>query len=75
MSAAAQEHRPAPPIAIQAARFVRIPLFCLMTGFTEKAVERKIESGKWIEGRHYRRRDGAILIDMDGYEQWVTSGR
>ena len=63
------------PVAVQAARYVRIQLFCLMTGFTPKAVERKIEDGKWVEGKHYRRRDGAILIDMNGYEAWARGER
>lgn len=54
------------------ARFVRIPLFAAATGYTEKAVQRKIESGVWRQGREYRiAPDGHVLVDVRGYEQWV----
>lgn len=54
------------------ARFVRVPLFAVATGYTEKAVQRKIESGVWQQGREYRiAPDGHVLVDMKGYEQWV----
>jgi hypothetical protein len=44
----------------------------LMTGLTEKAIRRKIEDGKWIEGREYRRSpDGGIFISIKGYATWV----
>ena len=33
----------------------RIPLFCQETGYSEKAVARKIEDGVWVEGREYVR--------------------
>lgn len=54
------------------ARFVRIALAATLTGYTEKAIRRKIEEGVWIEGREYvRAPDGAILIDMTAYEKWA----
>lgn len=53
-------------------RYIRIPLFCAQTGYTKDAVEGKIRTGAWIEGRQYRRApDGHILIDLEGYEKWV----
>jgi hypothetical protein len=53
-------------------RYVRLPLFERMTGYTQKAVRRKIEEGIWVEGRQYRRApDGCILMDVEGYERWV----
>jgi hypothetical protein len=56
------------------ARYVRIPKFCEETGYTDRAVETKIQRGVWIEGRHYRRApDGSILMDMEGYEKWVEN--
>lgn len=61
-------------IQLAPARFVTIPLASIVTGFTEKAIERKIESGVWIEGREYVRRDGRVLIDLRGYERWAESG-
>jgi hypothetical protein len=57
-------------------RYVRLPLFERMTGYTQKAVRRKIEGGIWVEGRQYRRApDGCILMDVEGYERWVEGQR
>ena len=53
-------------------RYVRLNRFELLTGYTEKAVRRKIEEGIWLEGREFRRApDGHILVDLLGYEKWV----
>lgn len=55
------------------ARFVRIRLAATLTGYTEKAIRRKIETGVWIEGQHYKRApDNNILIDMEEYDKWVA---
>ncbi|WP_081259283.1 excisionase [Burkholderia territorii] len=44
----------------------------MITGLTEKAIRRKIEDGKWLEGREYRRSpDGGIFISIKGHQQWV----
>lgn len=60
------------PIALAPARYVRIPVFCACTGYTEDAVDAKIRRGVWIEGKHYRRApDGHILLDLEEYYQWV----
>lgn len=57
---------------LQATRYVRLPLFEKLTGYTQKAVRRKIESGAWLEGREYRRApDGHIIVDLQGYHKWV----
>jgi len=57
-------------------RYVLIQKFSEMTGYTDKAVRRKIESGVWIEGVHYRRSpDGRIQIDMDAYQRWVEGSK
>ena len=54
------------------AKYVTIALAAIITGLTEKAIRRKIEEGKWIEGREYRRSpDGGIFISLTGYYQWV----
>jgi len=54
------------------AAYVTIPLAATITGLTEKAIRRKIEDGKWIEGREFRRSpDGGIFISMRGYIKWV----
>ena len=58
--------------SIRLTKFVRVPVFCQHTGYTRDAVEGKIKTGAWIEGRVYRRApDGHILIDLEGYEKWV----
>jgi hypothetical protein len=55
-------------------KFVLIPLFEKLSGYSEKAVRRKIEEGIWIEGMHYRKApDGRIHIDMQAYYTWVSS--
>lgn len=54
------------------ARYVRVHLFEVLTGYSAKAVERKIASGVWMEGREFKKApDGHVLVDMKGYEQWV----
>lgn len=61
---------------IAPAPYVLIPLASALTGLTPKAIERKIESGVWIEGREYRRApDGRIYISMKGYQAWVERGQ
>ena len=45
-----------------------------MTGYTTKTLERKIESGVWIQGVHYRiAPDGHRLIDLESFEKWVEN--
>lgn len=57
-------------------RYVTLQAFFVLTGYTVKASERKIESGVWTEGREYRRGpDGRVLVDLVGYEKWVETGR
>lgn len=54
------------------APYVTIALAATITGLTEKAIRRKIEEGKWIEGREYRRSpDGGVFISMKGYQAWI----
>jgi len=56
-------------------RYLRISLFTAQTGWTEKSVRRKIEDGIWVQGREYRKApDGALLIDVEGYNKWVEGG-
>jgi hypothetical protein len=56
-------------------RYVQPKVFERLTGYTEKAFERKRETGVWREGREYRKApDGRYLIDLDGYEKWVSKG-
>lgn len=68
-------NQPIPQSAVVApARYVLLPLANLITGYTVKAMERKIERGDWVEGKVWRRApDGHILIDIQGYQRWVES--
>lgn len=70
MSEAAQA-----PVQVAPAPYVTIPLASAATGLTEKAIRRKIEEGKWLEGKEYRRSpDGGIFISIQGYTRWVEKG-
>ena len=56
----------------RSSRYVRVNKFVELTGYTDKAVRCKIAEGVWLEGKQWRRApDGAILVDMVGYERWV----
>jgi len=58
------------------AAYVTIALAASLTGYSPKAIRRKIESKIWLEGREYRKApDGHILVSMKGYQQWVERGR
>lgn len=56
------------------APYVTIALAAMLTGLTEKAIRRKIEEGKWIEGREFRRSpDNGIFVSLEGYKKWIES--
>jgi hypothetical protein len=62
------------PIVVGTARYVLLPLANLLTGYSVKAMERKIERGDWQEGKVWKRApDGRIVIDVLGYQRWVES--
>jgi hypothetical protein len=47
-----------------------------MTGLTEKAIRRKIETGKWQQGRHFHKApDSGIFIDLVAITEWFKRGR
>lgn len=61
-------------MVVTPARYVLLPLANVITGYSVKAMERKIERGDWHEGKVWRRApDGRILIDIVGYQKWVES--
>src|SRR3984885_2770157 len=63
-------------IVVSTSRYVLLPLANLLTGYSVKAMERKIERGDWLEGKVWRRApDGRILIDVLGYQRWVEGPR
>lgn len=54
-------------------RHVTIGKFCSLSGYTEDAVRAKIKRGDWLEGKVWRYApDRRVLIDLGGYEAWVT---
>lgn len=60
------------PAAVAPAPYVTIALAAQITGLSEKAIRRKIEEGKWLAGREYRRSpDGGLFISIKGYMSWV----
>lgn len=59
-------------VQVSPADYVTVKLAAAITGLTEKAIRRKIEDGKWVEGREYRKApDGHVLISVRGYTRWV----
>lgn len=65
-----------PRVGIAAARYVLLPLAAAMTGYTEKAIRKKIEDGVWIEGREFLKApDGHLFVNVQGFERWVESTR
>ena len=73
MSSSTQQSSSATRAAmLQPAPYVTIALAATITGLSEKAIRRKIEDGKWLEGREYHRSpDGGIFISLKGFAQWV----
>lgn len=61
-------------IRLVPSRFVTIKLAAALTGLTEGAITMKIHKGVWLENRQWVKRDGRVLIDMEGYERWAESG-
>jgi hypothetical protein len=55
-------------------RFLTVAKFCSESGYTNAAVRGKINTGVWLEQRVWRRApDGHILIDIEGYNEWVLN--
>lgn len=60
------------PILVAPPPYVLIPVAAAITGYSEKAIRRKIDEGVWVEGKHYRKApDGRIHISIRGYTKWV----
>ena len=58
-------------VEVKAARYVRVALAVQLTGYSDKAIRRKMEDGVWREGAVWLPgADGEILIDMEGCEKW-----
>jgi membrane protease subunit (stomatin/prohibitin family) len=60
----------------QRASYVTVAHAAQLTGLSEKAIRRKIEEDKWLNGQEYRRSpDGRIFVSLDGFRRWVEKGR
>lgn len=54
-------------------RYLTIKKFASESGYTENAIRTKICRGVWPEGSVWLTApDGRQLIDVQGYEAWVT---
>jgi hypothetical protein len=61
-------------LSLAPARYVRLPVAHAVTGYSVKAMQRKIERGDWQEGKIWRRAlDGRICIDLQEYERWAEN--
>lgn len=59
----------APAVNLQ---WVLINVFSNLTGYTDKAVRRKIEDGVWLENIHYKKApDGRVTMNLQEYYKWV----
>lgn len=68
-------YKPEPIVGAHPAPYVTVALAALITGLSERAIRRKMEDGKWLEGREYMRSpDGGIFISIKGYVAWVERG-
>ena len=55
-------------------KHVTIRKFSEETGYSEHAVRSKIQRGEWLEGVLFiRAPDNRILMNLEGYEKWVTT--
>lgn len=52
-------------------RYVRVSKFCELTGYTADAVQKLISRGRWLEGQQFRRVDGCVFVNLEGFEKWV----
>lgn len=53
-------------------RWLTIEKFSTESGYTPDAVRSKIKRGDWLQGVVWiKAPDGRVLIDTEGFEQWV----
>ena len=55
-------------------KWVLIPKFSELSGYTPKAIQMKIEKGVWPQGVIWRNSpDGRRQINIEEYQKWVES--
>lgn len=53
-------------------RYVTIPKFAELSGYSPAAIRSKIRDGIWRQDLEWRKApDRRILIDVEGYQRWV----
>ena len=58
-----------------AVKYVSIKKLNELSRYTEDAIRTKFRDGKWLEGKVWVKvLDGRILINIEGYEEWVEMG-
>lgn len=63
-------------IVVAPGRYVTIPLAAAVTGYSVKAIQRKIEDGVWLERFEFvKPPDGRVLVDLEGYARWARGER
>jgi len=56
-------------------KWVLIPRFSSLSGYSEKAIQRKREAGVWLENVHWKKApDGRIFINIEQVDKWVENG-
>jgi hypothetical protein len=61
-------------IVIKPADYVLLKVAAAATGYSVRAIQRKIQEGVWREGAEWKRApDGHIMVSMEGYRKWVES--
>ncbi|MFJ1467736.1 excisionase [Massilia orientalis] len=56
-------------------RYLTIRKFAAESGYTEDAIRSKIHAGIWMQDKVWKKApDGRILVDVEGYHEWVESG-
>jgi hypothetical protein len=55
-------------------RYVTLKKFSEFSGYSVGALRMKISRGELVQNKHFRLApDGRVLIDLQGFEQWVES--
>lgn len=56
-------------------RYLTVKKFANESGYTQTAIKSNISNGTWVEDGVWKRApDNRILIDVQGYEDWVVNG-
>ncbi len=54
-------------------RFVTIKKYSELSGYSDRAIQTKIERGILLQDKHYKKApDGRVLIDISEIERWIS---